>query len=96
MSNLLGPTGMQALKALWTAGLQLGEAWPMLDPAGRARVLTDLKDYLEQLHSLRSPVAGWIGYCTGGHADDHLTDNRTDCVSFDTVAEFTECSLAPI
>ena len=78
------------------SGVQLGEAWPSLDQVGRARVASELKGYLKELHSLRPPVAGWIGSCTGGPAYDHRIDNLTTCGPFASVAEFDDYLVAPI
>ena len=77
-------------------GVQLGEAWPHLDQVGRARVAAELKGYLEELHSLRPPTAGWIGSCTGGPAYDHRIDNLAPCGPFKSVADFHDYLVAPI
>ncbi|KAL2202249.1 kinase-like protein [Sarocladium strictum] len=77
-------------------GVQLGEAWHSLDQDGKARVATELKGYLQQLHSLRSPTPGWIGSCTGGPAYCHRIDNLKTCGPFNSVAEFNDFLVAPM
>lgn len=77
-------------------GIQLGEAWPNMDEKRRARVTTELKRYLKELHALRPPIPGWIGSCTGGPAYDHRIDNLATCGPFASVAEFHDFLVAPI
>ncbi|KAK3940148.1 kinase-like protein [Diplogelasinospora grovesii] len=77
-------------------GLQLGTAWPKMDGKARSETIRQLKSYLEQLHQLRPPGAGWIGSASGGPAYDHRLSNMSTCGPFASVAEFHDFLVAPV
>ena len=59
----------------WMPGRTLGACWPTMTDGARTTTVRQLKTYLEQLRSLRTPAPGWTGPCSGGPAYDHQIDN---------------------
>ncbi|KAF9773548.1 hypothetical protein IL306_008620 [Fusarium sp. DS 682] len=77
-------------------GQQLDQEWPTMTETAKARTISELKEYLSQLHRIRPSGAGWIGSCSGGPAYDHRLDTMSTCGPFQSVAEFNDFLVVPI
>jgi serine/threonine protein kinase len=77
-------------------GTQMGIAWPSISKTAQSHALSQLRGYLQELHSIRPPEPGWIGSCSHGPAYDHRIDNRKTCGPFSTISEFHDLLLAPL
>ncbi|KAH6871037.1 hypothetical protein B0T10DRAFT_417749, partial [Thelonectria olida] len=71
------------------------EAWPATTEIVRARMISELQSYLNQLHRLRPTGPSWVGSCSGRPAYDHRPNNRSECDPFKSIAEFHDCLVAP-
>lgn len=78
-------------------GVQLDAAWPDMDDEVKKEATRQLKSHLNQLHQLRPPTDGWIGAVSRGPAFDHrLSNNKSTCGPFASVAEFHDFLAAPV
>lgn len=77
-------------------GTQLGHAWPNMTIHARSYTLTQLREYLQELHSIQSQTPGLIGSCSGGPAYDHRIDNRRTYGPFKSITEFHDFLVSPI
>ncbi|WEW55273.1 hypothetical protein PRK78_000702 [Emydomyces testavorans] len=79
-----------------SSGTNLDRAWPSMSESARKETVSQLKSYLEQLHSILPPNAGWIGSCTGTAAYDHRLNNGFPCGPFVSVAQFLDFLVDPV
>ena len=83
--------GCVAMVMEWVEGQNLAVVWPRLLPADKLHVADQLKQYLNELRSLRQPTdfAGWIGTHDMQPISDSLLSNKP-CGPFTSGQEFNQ------